>query len=128
MKKYSLSYFRISHLLLLNFAVILIVTAIFGFLGGAIYAKSALLGVLAWTLPSIYFVKRWFSFQPKSIHNVLCRLYLFELLKLLLSAVLIVLIVQWISISLLPFLIGYIVSIVSFWLLSILILVKYSPL
>jgi len=81
---------------------------------------SALLGGLAYWLPTLLFV--WRVFARASVQTAKQFLLLFvagEGVKLLLSAVLFVLIVKMMPVNVLSVLIGFVGAVVSFWIASL---------
>lgn len=86
---------------------------------------EALLGGLAYWLPTLAFV--WRVFAKASVRGAkqfMVMFFLGEGAKLLLSAVLFLLIVKYLPVTVLPVLMGYIGAIVAFWVASIFFLTR----
>jgi F0F1-type ATP synthase assembly protein I len=111
-------------LLLYQSIVLIIVAAIFSIVN--IQAGfSALLGGIAWSLPSFYFTKRVFrAIANASPQGKLTSFYLAEIYKYLCSAVLIILMVKLLSIVAIPFISGYIVALFSYWVISVIVIMR----
>lgn len=88
--------------------------------GGLANSFSLLLGGLAYCLPNIVFV--WRVFRYAGAHQMaqfMASFFVGEALKLILSAVLVVIIVKNMPVNLLSVLIGFIGAIVLFWIACI---------
>ena len=85
--------------------------------GGLREALSALLGGAACVLPSLYFARRLFATtSARDAKKIVKAFYLGEIVKLALSAVLVVLIVMFIPVVILPLITGFIGAQLGFWL------------
>src|SRR5262249_39249912 len=88
---------------------------------------SALLGGMAYWLPTLLFVWRVFAkTTAKAAKQFLLLFVAGEGVKLLLSAILFVLIVKYLPIHVLSVLIGFVGAVVSFWIASMLLLTKHE--
>ncbi len=86
---------------------------------------SALLGGLAYWLPTLLFVWRVFArTTARAAKQFLLLFVAGEGIKLVLSAVLFVLVVKYAPVKLMPVLIGFIGAVVSFWIASVFCLGK----
>ena len=93
-----------------------------GFLGGNA-GISALLGGLAWILPSFYFTRRVFVAMRKGEPRYMLKeFFVAEFYKLFFSAVLIVLILKLFSVVAIPFISGYIIALFSCWIISVFVI------
>ena len=82
---------------------------------------SVLAGGMAYGLPNLVFVWRVFRFVgAKQMNRFVVAFFLGEMMKLLLSAVLFLMIVKYLSVSLLSGLVGFVGAIVSFWVVCML--------
>lgn len=84
---------------------------------GAKSALSILLGGCAYVVPNIFFV--WRVFRYVGAHQVaqfMTAFFIGEMLKLILSAILFLVIVNYLPVSLLSVLIGYVSAIIAFWI------------
>lgn len=80
-------------------------------------ACSVLLGGLVWLLPNLYFAAKVFAkVGPKTTSQGLLRnFYQAEIIKLALYAILFIVVVKFLSMAVLPLLIGYAVAQIAFW-------------
>ena len=86
---------------------------------------SALLGGLAYWLPTLLFVWRVFArATARAAKQFLMVFIAGEGIKLLLSAVLFVLIVKTLSVNVLSVLAGFVGAVVSFWIVSLVLLTR----
>lgn len=109
------------HLVLLQLLCVLIVALLGLLFYGKIVGFSILAGGLAYVLPNYIFVWRVFRYAGAQQMVAFLVAFLFgEMLKLILSAILVLLIVKYLPHSLLSVLAGYISAIVSFWFVSLL--------
>ena len=103
-------------------ALVVIIIAAGWWISGAKEAFSALLGGAACVIPSFYFARRLFSTtSPRAVKRILVAFYLGELLKLALSAALIVLIVFFIPVAIVPLIVGFVGAQFGFWFAPLLI-------
>ncbi len=90
-------------------------------------AISAILGGLAYWLPTLLFVWRVFArVTTRTAKQFLMLFIAGEGVKLLLSAILFVLVVKYIPVDTLSVLIGFVGAIVSFWIASLVLLTKHE--
>lgn len=77
---------------------------------------SVFLGSVAWIIPCFYFSHKCFIIRnnEKPV-KLVKRLFIAEILKLVISGVLLVIFVKFININLLPFLLGFIVAVLTIW-------------
>jgi ATP synthase protein I len=115
-----LSQFRQSayKLLYLQIILVLLVAIVYFIFHTVLYAGfSVILGGLAWTAPSFYFVYRVFKVKAnakiKTPLSMVKDFYLGEVLKLFISAVLVIIFVKFHLVDVKPFLLGYIVTVLS---------------
>ncbi|AML48178.1 ATP synthase F0 subunit I [Coxiella burnetii] len=103
-------------------ALVVIIIAAGWWISGATEAFSALLGGAACVIPSFYFARRLFATtSPRAVKWILVAFYLGELVKLALSAGLVVLIVLFIPVAIVPFIVGFVGAQFGFWLAPLLI-------
>ena len=87
---------------------------------------SALVGGAAWLVPSLYFVRKFFIMDSKNLtQHIWKNFYLGELLKLVSSAILVVISIKWLNVLLLPFIYGYLIAVMSIWLMPIFLLKRH---
>ena len=107
-------------------AVIVLIIAGCWLIGGVREALSALLGGAACVLPGFYFARRFFASSGSTEARViLMAFYGGEIIKLALSIGLVALIVLFIPISILPFIVGFVMAQFAFWLAPF--VVKLEP-
>lgn len=88
---------------------------------------SALLGGLAYWLPTLLFVWRVFAkTTTQAAKRFLMMFTAGEIVKLLLSAILFVLVVKYLPVNVLSTLIGFAGAVVSFWIASMLLLTRHQ--
>lgn len=85
---------------------------------------GALLGGLAYWLPTFYFAWRVFARRILRGKQFIVAFFAGEIGKLISSAILFLLIVKYLPITTLSALIGYIGAIVAFWIASVVYLVR----
>ena len=103
--------------------MVLLVSFFLAFFQGLKYFEAALLGGAAWLLPSWYFARRLFSdMSPRAVGAIVRRFYGGEMLKLVISAGLVVLVIKFIAIPFGAFLTGYITALLACWLAPLLLL------
>lgn len=108
---------RAYQLIIMQMFVVLLVTV--GFLSGQgmLAGKSALLGGLAWVIPSLVFARWLFAkISPQMSKQIIVNFMLAELAKLFLAGVLFVLIAKFASVVLLPLVVGFAAALVAVWL------------
>jgi len=96
---------------------VLILSALFLFANSMKSGFSVLMGGAAYCIPHLGFV--WLTFrwtQASQTMQFIAAFFVGEMMKLFLSATLVVIIVKSLPVSLLSVLIGYIGAIVSFWI------------
>lgn len=104
-------------LVLKQLAGIFICAAIALLLNGKTSAYSVIAGGMAYGLPNLFFVWLVFRFtSAQQMHQFLAAFFLGETLKLIFSGILFLLIVKYLSVSLLSVLVGFVCAIVSFWI------------
>jgi ATP synthase protein I len=104
-------------LIILQNTVVIILGVICLIASGSRAAYSAILGGLACILPSIYFVRKFFSSRDRSTAKIMFDFYLGEFLKLFLSAILLILIFKFIPVKLIALISGYILANLANWLM-----------
>lgn len=96
--------------------VVTVLALVAGVLHGLVSGYSVLAGGLAYGLPNLIFVWRVFRFAGASeMTKFLVAFYFGEAFKLIFSGILFIVIVKYLPVSLLSVLVGFIGSIVSFW-------------
>lgn len=80
---------------------------------------STILGGSACIIPSLYFIKKVFSPKKRTPQKIIRDFYLGEMVKLLLSAALLVLILKFIPVKIVPLLSGYIGAYLAIWILPL---------
>jgi ATP synthase protein I len=114
---YQIIYWQL--ILIMGLALVLFI------LQGIQSGVSALLGGLAYWLPTLLFVWRVFArTTARAAKQFLLMFVAGEGVKLLLSAVLFVLVIKYVPVKLSSVLIGFIGAVVSFWIASVFCLVK----
>jgi ATP synthase protein I len=87
---------------------------------GLVRAFSVLAGGLAYGLPNLFFVWRVFRYAgANEMSKFMAAFFVGEMVKLFLSAILFLMIVKYLPVSLLSVLVGFVVAIVSFWMVCI---------
>lgn len=90
-------------------AVVVIVIALYWWIQGATEGLSALLGGAACVLPNLYFAWYLFSItRSRAAKRIIINFFLGELIKLVLSSVLVILIIVFIPVSIVPFIVGFV--------------------
>jgi ATP synthase protein I len=80
-------------------------------------ALSVILGGLACVLPSAYFARRFFfSTDARAAKQIIRSFYIGEMIKLLLTGILVIVFVRYFPVSLLPFFVGFAGAQFGFWL------------
>ena len=106
--------YRLVFLQLVGVAILALIALL---IKGATSGFSVLMGGLAYGLPNLFFVWRVFRFAgAQEMAQFMAAFFLGETLKLILSAILFLVIVKYLSVSLLSTLVGFIGAIVSFWI------------
>ena len=107
---------NIKKLLLIQWLIVVITSILFGIFSNLNASRSALLGGIAWTVPTLFFVIILFRKKTKTPFQVVINFYLGEFLKLLFSVILVILALKFSSIELLPFFTGYVIAIFAIYL------------
>ncbi|WP_304985663.1 ATP synthase subunit I [Coxiella-like endosymbiont] len=103
-------------------AMIVVVIALGWWIKGAIENLSVLLGGMACLLPSLYFARRLFATtSPRVVKQSMVNFYLGEVIKLALSAGLVIVIILYIPVSIVPFIMGFVGAQFGFWLAPLVI-------
>lgn len=98
-------------------ALIVVIMALGWRISGPTAALSALLGGAACVLPSFFFARYLFSTtSARAAKRIIKAFFLGELVKLALSAVLLVVVLLFIPVSLVPLLVGFAGAQFGFWL------------
>lgn len=108
-------------------SIALVLAVAFLLLQGRVAFFSVILGAVAWLLPSIYFIRKLFIIrqnQGMTAQKLLSNFYIGEVIKLILSGILIVIFLRFIPVLVLSFFSGYIIAVLSFWVLPIFLLKK----
>lgn len=115
----------VKQLLFYQSAILLLVAGGFGGFLGKSAGISALLGGLAWILPSFYFTRRVFiAMRSEKPRYMLKEFYVAEFYKLFFSAVLMILALKLFSVVAIPFISGYIILLFSCWIISVFVIVR----
>jgi len=107
--------------------IVFALALVFLFLQGAMAFFSVILGAISWFLPSIYFICKLFIIKPQQQiipQKFVNNLYIGEVIKLVLSGILVIIFLGFTDVLVLPFLIGYIAAVLSLWVLPIFLLNK----
>jgi ATP synthase protein I len=96
--------------------VVVIAAALaWGFAGRAA-SSSLVLGGLACILPGVYFVKRFFlRVDARAAKQIVRTFYIGEMVKLILSAAIVVLLVRYADVRILPLMAGFGLAQLGFW-------------
>jgi len=79
-------------------------------------APSVLYGGLACLLPNLFFVRYFFSLKHKKRPGqILVAFYMGEFIKMIISALIIILAVLYLNALLLPTVLGYFIANIAFW-------------
>jgi len=102
-------------------AIVVIAIAIgFFFYQGRFFAISVIVGGVLCVLPNLLFARWWFAYYSASATARLVKVfYLGELAKLCSIGVLFLLVIKFLSVSLLGCLIGFICAQIAFWVASL---------
>lgn len=85
-------------------------------IGGVKNGLSVFTGGMCYGLPNLIFVWRVFRFAgARQMIQFMTAFFFGEMMKLILSAILFLIIVKYLSVSLLSMLVGFIGAIISFW-------------
>jgi F0F1-type ATP synthase assembly protein I len=108
----------------LQIITVIIAAILWFFFKGIHEFISALLGGVCWIIPSFYFIKKTFNIRRAQndglqLSHLAKKFFTAELLKLLFSALLIILCLKFLTIILWPFLSGYIIAIMSLWFMPL---------
>lgn len=108
----------------LQIITVIIAAVVWFFFKGIHEFTATLLGGICWIIPSFYFVKKTFNIRRSQnnglkLSDLAKKFFTAELLKLLFSALLIILCLKFLTIILWPFLSGYIIAIMSLWLMPL---------
>jgi F0F1-type ATP synthase assembly protein I len=131
MQNDMLSQFRQSAYKLLYLQIILVlfvalISFIFHFSWRA--GLSIILGGCAWIVPSFYFIYRVFKVKAnakiKTPLSMIKDFYVGEVLKLLISAVFVIIFVKFNLVDVKPFLLGYIITVLSAGIFPLILLKK----
>lgn len=115
---------QVYKIIYLQIIAVIIIALVWLFFKGLQDFYSVLLGGLTWIIPSFYFVRKTFNIRASKnnepqLSNMAKKFFIGEALKLLFSAILIVFCLKFLPIVLLPFLSGYIIAIMSLWLMPL---------
>ena len=114
-----------TRLILSQVFIVIAIGIVAWFFVGTRGGLSALLGGIAWMLPNTYFMHKLFvSRKARTGTQIVKDFYVGELIKLLLSGFLIALAVKFLPIEVLPFFVGFIITLLISWFGSVLILIK----
>lgn len=97
--------------------IVLLVAFISLLIANRVAAYSALLGGAASVLPSFLFAQQLFkTTAARNAQRIVVVLFVGELLKLILSGVLLVIMIMWLPVSVLPLVIGFVSAHLGFWI------------
>lgn len=83
---------------------------------------SALSGVAVWMLPNLFFAHKFFSdMRPSMGGHIVKNLFFAEIIKWLLSAILFLGFLKMFSLSLFPFVVGFLSTQILSWIVSLVI-------
>ncbi len=98
-------------------ALVVVVIAAGWLLGGLKESLSTLLGGVACVVPRLYFARRLFSrTSARDAKKIIMSFYIGEVVKLALSAVMVLLIIKFITVAIVPFITGFVGAQFGFWL------------
>jgi len=98
-------------------ALVVVVLALCWLFAGLMEAGSTLLGGAACVIPSLYFARKLFATtSAREAKRIVRAFYVGELVKLVLSVVMVVLILKLIAVAIVPFITGFIGAQFGFWL------------
>jgi len=117
----------INKMLLMHFSVLTLAVIIVAVFFTLSYVFSFLLGASSWFIPNTFFTLQMLNAKMQMPKKFIKKFYIFECLKLLLSFLLIILFLRFLSLHIFCFISGYIVSIVSAVLLPILFIFNKKP-
>ena len=102
-----------------QFVVVVVLSLLLYILQGAQIGLSVLFGGVAYCLPNLIFVWRVFSHATaREAKQFLIAFMVGELTKLFLGAILVVVTVKFLPVKIVWVLIGYIIAIMAFWIVS----------
>ena len=97
-------------------AVVVVIIALCWWIKGATEELSALLGGAICVLSNLYFAWRLFAItSSRAAKRIMINFFLGELIKLVLSAVLVILVMVFIPVAIVPFIIGFVGAQFGFW-------------
>ena len=103
-------------------AIIVFVIALGWWIKGAIEGLSVLLGGATSLLPSLFFARHLFATtSPRAVRRIMINFYLGEVIKLALSAGLVIVIILYIPVSIMLFIMGFMGVQFGFWLAPLVI-------
>lgn len=103
-------------------AMIVVVVSLGWWIKGVIEGLSVLLGGMACFLPSLYFAHCLFATtSPRVVKQSMVNFYLGEVIKLVLSAGMVIVIILYISVSIVPFIMGFVGAQLGFWLAALVV-------
>lgn len=104
-------------IVLAQLAITTLMGILFWGIEGINMGVSALLGGVSCVIPSAYFAKRFFSRQgAQDVKRIVRAFYVGECIKLGMSALLVVVFVEFLPVSLLAFFTGFAAAQMGFWL------------
>src|SRR4051812_31543103 len=107
---------RALYLMLWQLLVIICLAGILGLLQGCQAGFSALMGGLSYWLPTLIFALRIFTYaSAQAAKQFILAFFMGEVVKLFLSAALFIGVVNYLPVSVLSTLIGFVSAILAFW-------------
>lgn len=123
MKPSEKNYRIVFKIIYLQLGILLSVAVLWFFLKNTQTCYSALLGGLAWLLPSWFFIRKFFKrAETRSLQEITKDFFLSELIKFLLATALIILFLKIFPVNLVAFLSGFIGVVVASLLLPLFII------
>ncbi|WP_264435763.1 ATP synthase subunit I [Coxiella endosymbiont of Dermacentor marginatus] len=103
-------------------AIVIVIVAFWWWIKGPGEGLSVLLGGMACLLPSLYFARRLFDTTSlQAVKQLMVNFYIGELIKLILSAGLVIIIILYVPVSIVSFIIGFVGAQFGFWLAPLVI-------
>jgi ATP synthase protein I len=106
--------------------IVILVAVLLYLIGSKTAGISTVLGGLVWFIPNLYFAYKVFPNTKAALtpQRIVRNFYRAEVIKLLLSALIFIVILKTFIVAMLPFLAGYAIAQITFWLASLLVLLK----
>lgn len=109
------------HWVYLSAGISMTVSLLLGFVSGMHVGSSALWGGLTWFMPNLWVAYRLFSRVETQTRIFIVTFFIVELLKLVLYGMLFILLYKYLKIAVMPFLIGFMLAQMAFWVSPLLL-------